>query len=330
VTTGLQLGRPGIYEVPRRDDDGLQPVRLDVAGFVGVALRGPVGTPVLLSTWSDYERRFGAFERPDNGPDRLLPYAVQAFFAQGGVRAYALRIAPAPGFKGPSAEEATAAFAFETEPLARWGLAAADEGIWGNDLAIRLDFEVTQTFRATVLGPARLMLPPGAGPGDQSVVRIRRPDLPATGEFRLLERFPDPATKDRAVTLNVPLPDPPPSSADRVPEVEVDVVTGILVVSDRSSSLRREERLARLGLAPGHPRFIPAVLQEESLLVRADGPWDEPLMPDRFLIAATASPTKASSTTVTRVTIPSTSSTITGGRMRWDGSESSASCASPT
>lgn len=292
MTIGLQLGRPGIYPVPRREDRGLQPVRLDVAGFVGVALRGPVDTPVPVSTWSDYERRFGGFERPDNAPDRLLPYAVQAFFAQGGVRAYVVRVAPPPDFKGPTGEEATARFAFERDPLPRWELAAADEGAWGRSLTIRLEFEIAQTFRANVLAPALLMLPAGADPGDQSLVRIRRRDFPATGELRLLERLPDPASRDRTVALDVRLPDPPASPAPVAPDVEVDVITGTLVVSDTSSLLRREERLTGLGLAPGHPRFIVDALKEESLLVRAIEPsWKEALRPDRFLTPRGVQPT---------------------------------------
>ena len=46
MTTGLQLGRPGVYPAPGRADDPLSPVRLDITGFVGVALRGPVDRPV--------------------------------------------------------------------------------------------------------------------------------------------------------------------------------------------------------------------------------------------------------------------------------------------
>jgi len=305
VTTGLQLGRPGVYAAPRRDDVGLQPVRLDVAGFVGVALRGPVDTPVLVSSWSDYERRFGAFERGDDGPDRLLPYAVQAFFTQGGVRAYAMRVAPGPEFTGPTAEEATAHFAFQPGPSPRWELAAADEGTWGTGLAIRLDFEVGQSFRTTV-GPAGLDLPTGADPPDQSLVRIRRRGLAPTGELRWLTRLSDPAKRDRVVALDRPLPDPPADLDDK--KLDVDVITGTLAVSDTSSALRREERFAGLGLRYGHPRFIATVLNDsatsvgpsttsgrepnQSLLVRTVGLWDEPLLPDRFLGSRTPGRTR--------------------------------------
>ena len=61
-------------------------MRLDVAGFVGVALRGPVDEPVPVDALVGLRALFGGFERPAGGARRLLPYAVRAFFAQGGQR----------------------------------------------------------------------------------------------------------------------------------------------------------------------------------------------------------------------------------------------------
>src|SRR6266516_5504021 len=101
VTAGLRLGAPGAYVAPVRDvGDGLQPVRLDVTGFVGVSLRGPVDFPVAVASWTDFVARFGGIINPASitptdpegrpGPG-LLPYAVQAFFAQGGVKAWVSR-----------------------------------------------------------------------------------------------------------------------------------------------------------------------------------------------------------------------------------------------
>jgi hypothetical protein len=269
-----------VYAATRREDTALRPVRLDIAGFVGVALRGPVDTPVVLRSWSDYERRFGGFERPDNGPDRLLPYAVQAFFAQGGSRAYAVRVAPPPNFVGPTATEATAGFAFDVDPVPRWQLAAANEGPWGTALSIQLDFEVAQTFPAGVREGLGLTLPPGTDPLDCSLVRIRRRDLPPTGVFRWLRRTDEPGRTDRSALLDRSLPE----AEDGTEAIEVDVITGTLVVSEPSAPSRGEERMTGLGLSPGHARFIATVVDEESELVRTIPPWDEPLAPDRFLV----------------------------------------------
>ena len=285
MTAGLRLGRPGVYNAPRQQDTSLQPVRLDIAGFVGVAPRGPVDTPTPVSSWSDFERRFGGFERAGNAPDRLLPYALQAFFAQGGELAYIVRVAPPDDFAGPTADEATARYSITGERSGGWELVAADEGTWGAELAIRLDFDVTQSFRAVVRTPSDILLPTGADPPNCSLLRVRRADLPPTGIFRWLTRVVDPPTNNRAATVDEPLPDPPPGLSAAV---DLDVVTGVLVVSDTSSPLRREERITGLGLTPGHPRWIASVLPVESVLVGATDAGAGSLVPGPFLAPRTA------------------------------------------
>ena len=144
MSGGLDLGAPGIYRSPVRAGDGFAPIRLDIAGFVGVALRGPVNVPTEIDSWSDFQRMFGGFEVPDGGgPERLLPYAVETFFAQGGVTAYVVRVAPAGPHTGPDAAADAATTRFRLGP---WELAAADEGSWGNRLSIWLDFSVDRSM----------------------------------------------------------------------------------------------------------------------------------------------------------------------------------------
>ena len=140
TTPGLRLGAPGVYTSPQTMEPAFQPVRLDVCGFVGVALRGPVNAWVLVQSWSDYQRTFGGFERPGDGPDRLLPYAVTAFFAQAASRAYIVRVAPVGS---DPAEAAAACAGYQLGPLQ---LGAANEGSWGDGLDIRLDFQTPQSF----------------------------------------------------------------------------------------------------------------------------------------------------------------------------------------
>ncbi len=53
-----------------------------------------------------------------------------------------------------------------------------------------------------------------------------------------------------------------------------EVVEAELAVDDKDPLRLRQERHTALGLAPGHPRFLPDVLTAESRLVEAvvDGP----------------------------------------------------------
>jgi phage tail sheath protein FI len=58
------------------------------AAFVGRALRGPLNTPVLVSGFGDFQRRFGgSWSRSSLGP------AVRQFFEHGGRQLYVVRVA---------------------------------------------------------------------------------------------------------------------------------------------------------------------------------------------------------------------------------------------
>jgi Bacteriophage tail sheath protein len=288
MTLGLQLGRPGIYRQDVRDPPPLRGVRLDVAGFVGVGLRGPVNQPTPVVSWADYERRFGGFEQNVSGRDRLLPYAVQAFFAQGGVRAWVVRVAAVDGPGVPTAEQATARFAIAGQEGCE--LVAADEGAWGSGLGIRLDFAVTSTFGGRFSEPDLIPLPVGVPLPNASLLRIRRTDVPKA-ELRLASVVTAPRTGQQLVVLDRMLP----ATDDGRPRVEaatVEVITGTLVVTDPAGS---GERIASLGLDPAHPRYPPYVLADasglvrstgqagESRLVRIGGTWDRPLRPGPLL-----------------------------------------------
>ena len=168
MTAGLRLGAPGIYIAPVRDaEDELQPVRLDVTGFVGVSLRGPVDLPVPVASWTDFVARFGGIINPTDiapadpqgrpGPG-LLPYAVQAFFAQGGVKAWVSRV-------GPVAPDPSATAQFRVGGTSAT-LHAASEGSWGRLLDVAFEFDVMQSFRRAsavpaVVAPGELALPDG-------------------------------------------------------------------------------------------------------------------------------------------------------------------------
>jgi phage tail sheath protein FI len=80
---------PGVtVELIDRDATGIQPLRTDIAGFVGVANRGPVGTPVPIGSWRQFQSAFG-----DLHPDARLADAVKGFFDNGGSRAHVVRAA---------------------------------------------------------------------------------------------------------------------------------------------------------------------------------------------------------------------------------------------
>src|SRR5438046_8545124 len=80
---------PGIY-FEQKDAAGpvIGPLRTDVAGFVGLASRGPLHTPVKIESQTQFAAVFG-------GPlaQAYLAYAVQGFFTNGGATCWIVRVA---------------------------------------------------------------------------------------------------------------------------------------------------------------------------------------------------------------------------------------------
>jgi len=285
---GLRLGAPGVYPTAPVAEPVLNPERLDVAGFVGVATRGPVDEPIQLDSWSDYRRRFGGTDGPG-----LLPRAVHAFFAQGGSRAFVLRVSPLPRRPDPVAEAAVArhrvllgaadpATGRATGGRVSIEVVAADEGEWGRRLSVRWEFDDDQRFAGTLTG-SELELPDGVTLPDFSLLRLRSVGLPVAGVFCWvlgLEHRDDGRGGRRRVAV---LDGLPPAGAAPLP-VEAAVVTGTVTVIDPDPALARQERFPGVGLRAGHSRLVADVLATDSVLVRPGSGWPDRLLPpDPFL-----------------------------------------------
>src|SRR5713101_2687663 len=85
---------PGVY-YERADAGGavVAPLRTDIAGFVGIARRGPLDFALPVESWRQFVTYFGEFTGAG-----YLAYAVRGFFENGGRRCWAVRVAsPAAG-----------------------------------------------------------------------------------------------------------------------------------------------------------------------------------------------------------------------------------------
>ncbi len=89
---------PGVYT--EEIDTGSKPIEgvsTSTAGMVGVAERGPVNVPILITGYGEYTRWFGgrlpiSDFRNANGPHCYMPHAVEGFFTNGGQRLYVTRV----------------------------------------------------------------------------------------------------------------------------------------------------------------------------------------------------------------------------------------------
>jgi hypothetical protein len=280
----IPLGAPGVFFRPDEPLRTLTGIRMDVCAFVGVAPRGPARVPVVNEKWRDdrpcvepgrprqrtvavavesfdaYKHLYGGFEGPG-----LLPYAVAAFFEQGGQRAYIARIVHE---YGPVTDGNAAGVAFgdvsnvqtSAGPLR---LVARNEGTWGNHLRVILSFssqplhfvsstQTSLTLTSNTKLPAgtlvRLTLPSG----------LRAMRLIASAVEQGHAQQPESilqVTFDQAIT--------------EVPEA-AEVIEGTLIVADGTG---QTERHGQLGLSSLHPRWMATVLCYESELIYPDASW---------------------------------------------------------
>jgi len=111
---------PGLY-FERRD---ITPLviglpRSDIAGFAGIAMRGPLYEPVKVESWKQFVSSFGDFI-----PQGYLAYSVYGFFANGGRTCWISRVADRP-----SANTARREFG-------EVAIVARSPGIWGNRIYV--------------------------------------------------------------------------------------------------------------------------------------------------------------------------------------------------
>ncbi|MDI6792594.1 MAG: hypothetical protein QME81_06980 [bacterium] len=120
---------PGVFveEIPSGTYP-IQAVGTSTAGFVGVATKGPLNQPMLITNWSQFVKHYGSYRR-----DSFLAYTVYGFFLNKGKRCYVNRVA--------SASAAIASYLLEDPTPDGPGLgqiftiSALNEGTWGNSLS---------------------------------------------------------------------------------------------------------------------------------------------------------------------------------------------------
>src|SRR3954470_11921069 len=133
------LTYPGVYveEIPSGVHT-ITGVSTSVTAFVGRAARGPVDTPVIVTSVADHERNFGPLDL-----DYPLGFSVRDFYLNGGTIAVIVRV-----FKG--AQDAAEITAFDLK------LVAASPGAWGKQLRARVKNSAAGDDVAKTLGPGVL------------------------------------------------------------------------------------------------------------------------------------------------------------------------------
>lgn len=160
---------PGVHFLPPPGAAASPLPRLDVAAFVGFAERGPLNLPVAIEDPGSFSAVFGgdlpvAVERgtrlegisPPPGPagraeqganGRVvyahLPRAVEAFFANGGLRCYVVRVAGREARCARFRVPGMVALGGSTVPARLAGVSASSPGRWAGGLRLATRLQIT-------------------------------------------------------------------------------------------------------------------------------------------------------------------------------------------
>lgn len=112
---------PGTYiqEVP--SSRSIQGASTSTPAFIGVTESGPTETPVLITSWAEYQRHFGSLVWYG-----MVPWSVYEFFLEGGMACYVVRTVDSGSGRVATAQVLSTTFN------------AATPGVWGNALFVMI------------------------------------------------------------------------------------------------------------------------------------------------------------------------------------------------
>jgi len=248
---------PGVY--PSHGETlriGLEPSECDVAGFVGIAQKGPLNEPVRLASWDDFLETFG-YES-----SFYLSDSVEAFFRNGGRSCVVVRVAHLPEQGAPAkTEHAASAERIITDewnkPTLR--VLARTAGRWGNNIWVSSAHSVGASALLTQdlelgAGEARVSSTRGFEVGQ--LIRISDRD---SSDYVIITEV-----AERTVRWSAQSPINRPYKAASPTRLEV------LGFEIRVALRERKEIFKDLQLHPASRRYAPRVIETESRLIRLE------------------------------------------------------------
>ena len=113
-------------------------VATSITAFVGSASAGPTDEPAMLTSFADFERRFGGLDLASP-----MSYAVRDFYLNGGSLALIVRVLH------DDATAATIGLDDSLSPSTGLVLVASSRGAWGNRLSAAVDFDTDRALPRT-------------------------------------------------------------------------------------------------------------------------------------------------------------------------------------
>ncbi|HET9179998.1 MAG TPA: DUF2586 family protein [Terriglobia bacterium] len=169
------------------------PITVGNVGVVGTAAKGKVGVAIPLSSFSDAQQKFGAYDAwvDGHGDELTLVRALEQAFNHGATTVFAVRVA--------SAANATASYTVQSASGDCVRLDAQSPGEWGNELTIKIEAADDTAFvsgeRPQPPLPLKLKHPPLASARNRATLHIDATNttralkivtgVPAAGEVQL-------------------------------------------------------------------------------------------------------------------------------------------------
>jgi hypothetical protein len=245
-----------------------------VAGFVGLASRGPLDEPVLLGGWNEFLDIYG------HSNESYLARAVEGFFLNGGVSCYVVRIA----HRAKAGDKAGPEHAACAERVVKDGwdkptlrVRSMNEGRWGNNIWVR--------FAQTTAARTLLTLDLEVGSGEARVNSVKGFERGA------LVRIYDRENSDYVVVTEVD--DRVIRWASATPIVRRYRAAGptyleVLEFEVFASLKDRREVFRGLQMSPLSRRYAPRIINDESQLIRLEDLQSPAPLPHNLPVAEPA------------------------------------------
>ena len=247
---------PGLYEA-RAEPVRTRTVRLDTAGFIGLARRGPLSIPVPVASSAEFAAIFGA-----PLPGQLLGPSIDLFFANGGRRAVVVRAADYLNAR-TARVHLPGLIARLPGGSGRARVAARSPGAWANGMLLRVEAPRRPAPLGIVLsagdpmGPVGTLIAPAGRLVPGVTLRLHgkpsSPGLPPRTRIAVVRAVTRRGARD-AVTL-----DATPPSGFRFRELlaAAEEVRLRLTISLDGAVVEGWDDAA---YDPAHPRFLPRLL----------------------------------------------------------------------
>ncbi len=128
------LSYPGVYinEIEKQNFS-FATASTSIAAFIGRTLQGPINEPTHIQSFAEFERIFGGIWSKSK-----MGYAVRDFYNNGGTNALIVRV-----FRPTSAQANSVSYIKLMQNQNQVCIVtAANEGAWGNNLQIKIDYNV--------------------------------------------------------------------------------------------------------------------------------------------------------------------------------------------